>query len=203
MQEKQGKYAYVRVSTKHQKIARQVKSIMKLGVSKENIIIEKASGKDFKRGEYLQMLDKLQAGDTLYISSIDRLGRDYDGIISEWHRLTKKLQVIVKVIDNPILDTDTAPSSLIEKYLQDITLLTLAFQAQQELQNIKERQKAGITIAKEKGTVLGRPKTIRTEKEINIMQAWQNGVINLNEAMQKLNLKKSAFYKLANELKKS
>lgn len=195
------KYAYVRVSSKNQKVSRQIKSIMDLGVSQSNIIVEKASGKDFKRTEYQQMLTKLNKADTLYISSIDRLGRDYDGIISEWHRLTKKLGVIVKVIDHPILDTDAMPTTLIEKYLQDMTLLTLAFQSAQELQNIKERQKAGIIIAKEKGIPLGRPKIVRSDKEINTIKAWQAGVINLGEAMQKLNLKKSAFYKLANELK--
>jgi len=195
------KYAYIRVSTKQQKTSRQVKAITKLGVNKSNIIIEKASGKDFKRSEYIHLLEKLQEGDTLYISSIDRLGRDYDGIITEWHRLTKKLKIIVKVIDNPILDTDTKPSTLIEKYLQDMTLLTLAFQSAQELLNIKARQKAGITIAKEKGKALGRPKIVRSNKEVNTVNAWQHGVINLHEAMQKLNIKKSAFYKLANELR--
>jgi len=196
------KYAYVRVSSKQQKTSRQVKAIAKLGVSKSNIIIEKASGKDFKRSEYLRLLEKLQEGDILYINSIDRLGRDYDGIISEWHRLTKNLKVIVKVIDNPILDTDATHSTLIEKYLQDMTLLTLAFQSAQELLNIKARQKAGISIAKEKGTILGRPKVVRSDKEVNTIVAWQAGVINLHEAMQKLKLKKSAFYRLANELRK-
>jgi DNA invertase Pin-like site-specific DNA recombinase len=90
---------------------------------------------------------------------------------------------------------------LIEKYLQDITLLTLAFQSEQEWLNIKERQKAGITIAKEKGKPLGRPRVVRTEKEICTVKAWQNGVITLDEAMQKLSLKKSAFYKFANDIK--
>jgi len=196
------KYAYVRVSTKHQKASRQIKALMKLGISRNNIIVEKSSGKDFKRSKYQQLLKLLKAGDVLYISSIDRLGRDYDGIISEWHQLTKKLNIIIKVIDNPILDTDTAPATLIDKYLKDITLLTLAFQSEQEWQNIKERQKAGITIAKEKGTVLGRPKSIRSDNEIYIIKAWQDGIINLHEAMQKLGLKKSAFYKLAGEIKK-
>jgi len=195
------KYAYVRVSSKQQKVSRQVKAIMKLGVCKSNIIVEKVSGKDFNRGEYSKLLERLQAGDTLYISSIDRLGRDYDGIITEWHKLTKKLNIIIKVIDNPILDTDSKPDTLIDKYLQDITLLTLAFQAEQEWHNIKERQKAGITIAKEKGKPLGRPKIVRTEKEIRTVRDWQKGDIKTHEAMQILNRKKSAFYKLANELK--
>ena len=194
------KYAYVRVSSKHQKEARQVKDIRKLGISKDNIIVEKISGKDFKRSDYLKLLELLNAGDMLYISSIDRLGRDYDGIIGEWHKLTKKLKIIIKVIDNPILDTDIKPKTLIDKYLKDITLHTLAFQAEQEWQNIKDRQKAGITIAKEKGKVLGRPKIIRSEKEVSTIRDWKNGLIDLNMAMKKLDLKKSAFYKLANEL---
>ena len=194
-------YAYVRVSSHGQNVARQVKELLKHGIAKSNIFIEKKSGKNFNRAEYTKLLDTIKSGDILYICSIDRLGRDYDGIISEWYRLTKKFNVIIKVIDSPILDTDTTPSTLIEKYLKDMTLITLAFQASQELSNIKERQKAGITIAKEKGVILGRPKSIRTDKEIHIIQAWQNGVITLHEAMQKLKLKKSAFYKLANELK--
>jgi len=198
---KHQKYAYVRVSDKYQNVSRQVKEIIKFGISKENIIVEKTSGKDFKRVKYLQMLENINAGDILYISSIDRLGRDYDGIISEWHNLTKKLNIIIKVIDNPILDTDIKPKSLIDKYLKDITLHTLAFQAEQEWQNIKDRQKAGITIAKEKGKTLGRPKIILSEKEVSTIRDWQNGLIDLNMAMQKLNRKKSAFYKLANELK--
>ena len=195
------KYAYVRVSDKYQNVSRQVKEVIKLGINKENVIVEKTSGKDFKRIKYLQMLENIKTGDILYISSIDRLGRDYDGIISEWHNLTKKLNIIIKVIDNPILDTDIKPKSLIDKYLKDITLHTLAFQAEQEWQNIKDRQKAGITIAKEKGKTLGRPKIILSEKEVSTIRDWQNGLIDLNMAMQKLNRKKSAFYKLANELK--
>jgi DNA invertase Pin-like site-specific DNA recombinase len=198
---KHQKYAYVRVSSKTQNVSRQVKEVMKLGVCKSNIIVEKASGKNFQRTEYLKMLKLLKEGDILYINSVDRLGRDYDGIIMEWHRLTKKLNITIIVIDSPVLDTDKPPVTLIEKYLRDLTLITLAFYAEQELQDIKKRQKSGIITAKEEGKILGRPKIVRTEKEIYAVKAWQNGIITVNEAMQKLNLKKSAFYKLANEVK--
>ncbi|MCL1863460.1 MAG: recombinase family protein [Defluviitaleaceae bacterium] len=194
-------YAYIRVSSDYQNVSRQVRDMTKLGIKKRNIIIEKASGKNFNRKKYLQLLENIKEGDTLYISSIDRLGREYDGIIREWNKITKVLKVIIKVLDSPILDTDKKHLTLMEKYLQDMALLTLAFQAEQEWRNIKERQKAGITIAKEKGIPLGRPKIVRSEKEIYTIKAWQNGVINVSEAMQKLNLKKSAFYKLANEVK--
>jgi len=194
-------YAYGRVSSNGQNEARQVKEFTRLGILKHNIFIEKASGKTFNRAKYLKLLDVIKTGDILYICSIDRLGRDYDGILLEWYKLTKELKVVMKVLDAPILNTDTKPKTVMEKYLQDITLLTLAFQAEQEWHNIKERQKAGIIIAKEKGTVLGRPKAVRSDKELHVVEAWQNGVINAHEAMQKLNLKKSAFYKLANDIK--
>jgi len=195
------KYAYVRVSSKHQKESRQVTAHMKLGISKSNIIIEKVSGKGFKRSKYLNLLEILKAGDMLYISSIDRLGRDYDGIIAEWQYLTKKLNIIMKVIENPILDTDNQPATLIDKYLKDITLLTLAFQSEQELCNIKERQKAGISIAKEKGKHLGRPKNSYSENEIEIVKKWENGFLSLEEAMRMLGRKKSSFYQLVQNIK--
>jgi len=197
----QQKYAYVRVSSDGQNEARQVKEFLKLGIPKNNIVIEKASGKDFNRQKYNNLLKRLKQGDFLYISSIDRLGRDYNGIINQWNKLTKEFKVTMKVLNSPILDTDAKTSTLIEKYLQDITLLTLAFQAEQEWQNIKERQKAGITIAKENGKHLGRPKIPASAKEVNVVNEWENGLLSLTEAMQKLGRKKSAFYRLVRELR--
>lgn len=195
-------YAYVRVSSVEQNETRQIKEILKLGVSKNNIIIEKASGKNFNRSKYNQLIRQLKEGDILYISSIDRLGRDYNGIIEEWNRLTKEIKVTIKVLDMPLLDTDKRSDSLLDKFIRDITLLTLAFQAEQEWQNIKYRQAMGIATAKESGKHLGRPKMVHSEKEIHIIKEWKNGLVSLNEAMQKLNRKKSAFYRLVRELEK-
>ena len=190
------KYAYIRVSSTEQNEARQVKEINKLGINKNNIIIEKASGKNFNRSKYNQLIKNLKQGDTLYINSIDRIGRNYDGIISEWNRLTKELKINIKVIDMPLLDTDKKANSLIDCFIRDMTLLTLAFQAEQEWQNIKSRQRAGIDGAKESGKHLGRPKKSYSEKEIKIISDWQHGLLTVNEAMQKLNKKKSTFYNL-------
>jgi len=198
---KQQEYAYGRVSSIGQNEARQVQKFLKLGIPKKNIIIEKVSGKSFNRSGYQKLLKIINPDDILYIDSISRLGRDYDGIISEWHRLTKELKVIIKVIESPILDTDKKPSTLIEQYLKDITLLTLAFQASQEWVHIKDSQRAGIAIAKQNGKHLGRPRNSYSKNEIKVVNAWQNGLLSLNEAMQKLGRKKSAFYRLVRELK--
>ncbi|MCL2592140.1 MAG: recombinase family protein [Defluviitaleaceae bacterium] len=194
-------YAYVRVSSNKQNEARQVKELLDLGILKNNIIIEKATGKNFNRNKYNNLLKCLNSGDILYISSIDRLGRDYDGIISEWNRLIKEMKVAIRVLDMPLLNTDKDKTNLMDKFICDIVLMTLAFQAEQEWNNIKSRQKAGIAIAKENGKKLGRPKAIYPEATIKTINEWKNGILSLDEAMKKIGRKKSTFYRLVQELK--
>ena len=81
-------YAYVRVSTAEQKEDRQIDSISALKIPKDNIFIDKQSGKDFDRPAYKSLVNKLQAGDLLHIHSIVRLGRDYAQILENWRIIT-------------------------------------------------------------------------------------------------------------------
>ena len=74
-------YAYVRVSTQEQNEDRQMLALSELGIIKENIYIDKQSGKDFNSPKYRQMVKKLKEDDLLYVKSIDRLGRNYDYIL--------------------------------------------------------------------------------------------------------------------------
>ena len=60
-----------------------------VAVSNANMYIDKQSGKDFERPNYRKLVSKLQAGDLLYILSIDRLGRNYEEIQKQWRMLTK------------------------------------------------------------------------------------------------------------------
>lgn len=85
------KYAYIRVSSKDQNIARQVEAMESIGILEQNMFIDKQSGKNFYREQYQLLLKQLQPGDELYIKSIDRLGRDYDEIQEQWRYLTKRL----------------------------------------------------------------------------------------------------------------
>lgn len=192
-------FAYIRVSTKEQNEDRQVNEVLTYGIDPKNIVIEKQSGKNFNRNKYNCLCKKLKSGDTLLIHSIDRLGRNYDEIIEEWNKLTKKKQVIVKILDTPILNTDNLPKTLIDKYIRDITLISLAFNAEQELHNNKSRQAGGIKAAKEKGKHLGRPKEVRklTKKEIGIFTAWKRKELTPQQCMEVLNMKKSIFYNIA------
>lgn len=141
-------YGYVRVSTKEQIVDRQLIAMKAAGVA--NVLIDKASGKDFDRPQYKKLRKKLKRGDLLVIQSLDRFGRSYDDIIDEWRYLVKTVGVDVKVLDMPLLDTRQG-EGLIGKFVSDIVLQILSFVAETERRKIKERQAQGIAAAKARG----------------------------------------------------
>jgi DNA invertase Pin-like site-specific DNA recombinase len=65
--------------------------------------MDKQSGKDFNRPRYQAMRLMIREGDLVYVDALDRLGRDYDGIISEWKTITRELQVDIVVLENETL----------------------------------------------------------------------------------------------------
>ena len=81
---------YARVSTINQNEDRQFIDLTEYGVLPKNIYIDKQSGKDFKRPEYMRMFRRLKRNDVLVIKSIDRLGRNYTEILDEWKLITHK-----------------------------------------------------------------------------------------------------------------
>jgi DNA invertase Pin-like site-specific DNA recombinase len=188
----------VRVSTKEQNEERQVNAMLAVGVSIHNIFIDKATGRTFDRKKYNKLLKILKPGDVLYIESIDRLGRDYDGILAEWNKLTKGKKVIIKVSSKPVLDTDSPCCSLTDKFIRDLTLLSLAYNAEQEYHHIKYRQAQGIAIAKEKGKHLGRPKApyVLRKRDIVIIEQWKSRKVSEAQAMKLLRKGRTSFYKM-------
>ena len=98
-------YAYLRVSTREQNEERQVAAIEGLEIPKDNVFLDKESGKNFHRPEYIKMKAKMEKGDILYIKSIDRLGRNYHEILEEWRFLTREKYVDIVVLDMTLLDT--------------------------------------------------------------------------------------------------
>lgn len=70
-------YFYARVSTEKQNEARQLEAAAALGIPQQRIHVDKQSGKDFDRVQWVILNSKLHAGDVLFIKSIDRLGRNY------------------------------------------------------------------------------------------------------------------------------
>ena len=149
-------YGYIRVSSKDQKEDRQQIALKEVDVERQNIYVDKQSGKDFNRPQYKKMLRKLKKDDLLYIKSIDRLGRNYEEILQQWWILTKEKGVDIVVLDMPLLDTRRG-KDLMGTFLSDIVLQVLSFVAENERTNIKQRQAEGIAAAKAQGIKFGRP----------------------------------------------
>ncbi|MER2111571.1 MAG: recombinase family protein [Solibacillus isronensis] len=202
-------FGYVRVSTKEQNTERQIVAMQELGINERDIFIDKASGKDFERPQYQALKAQLRKGDLVYISSLDRLGRNSDAIKKEWEAITKEIGADMVVLDMPLLDTRQHKDTL-GTFVSDLVLQVLSFMAQSEREKTLARQKEGIAVAKAKGKHLGRPqlnlKTLskqqRTNLEANYL-AWRDKSMTGVEFMGILELKKNSFYKIIKEYEES
>ena len=189
------KYGYVRVSTVTQNIDRQMDEMYKLGLSDDEIFIDKQSGKDFNREKYQELRNILKKNDLLIIKSIDRLGRDYNMIIEEWHYITKIVEADIFAIDMPLLDTRNDATNLIGKFISDIVLQILSFVAETEREKIKQRQAEEIRLAKKRGVHMGRPRYVLPDNFNEVANSYINREITSNEAAKKLNMARSTFLK--------
>jgi DNA invertase Pin-like site-specific DNA recombinase len=149
-------YGYIRVSSRDQKEDRQRKAFQELLIPEKNIFLDKQSGKDFERPEYQRMVRRMKQNDLLYIKSIDHLGRNYGEILEQWRVLTREKEVDIVVLDMPLLDTRRG-KDLMGTFLSDIVLQVLSFVAENERENIRQRQAEGIAAAKARGVKFGRP----------------------------------------------
>lgn len=195
-------YGYVRVSSSDQNEDRQLIEMEGLTIPIQNIFIDKQSGKDFKRPQYIKLLELLKKGDLLYVKSIDRLGRNYKEILEQWQILTKEMEVDVVVIDMPLLDTRTA-KDLLGTFIADLVLQVLSFVAQNERENIKKRQEEGIRAAKLRGVKFGRPIIPMPDKFEFLVEQWENGEISADYVAQESKMSESTFYRRLKELRKN
>ena len=185
-------YGYVRVSTKDQNEERQILTMKKLGVPERNIIVEKESGKDFDRKKYKRLIEKMKKDDLLCVSSIDRLGRNYEEIQNQWRRLTKSKGIDIYVVDMPLLDTRIG-KNLIGTFVSDIVLQVLSFAAENERNNIKERQKQGIYAAKLRGVRFGRPPGKLPDNFKKTVKDVRNGLISIRSGAKICGMPVSTF----------
>ena len=82
-------YGYARVSTVEQNLDRQIIALTAAGVPEGNVYADRKSGKDFNRSVWKRLKRKLRPGDLLIVKSIDRFGRNYEEIITEWGHLSR------------------------------------------------------------------------------------------------------------------
>lgn len=186
-------YGYVRVSSKEQNEERQLIALQKMLVPKNNIYVDKQSGKDFKRPMYKRMLRKIKRDDLLYVKSIDRLGRNYAEILEQWRILTKERGVDIVVLDMPLLDTRRG-KDLMGTFLSDVVLQVLSFVAENERNNIRQRQAEGIAAAKARGIKFGRPPLPLPDNFYEIHREWRMKKISLKEAAKACDMPVGTFY---------
>lgn len=192
-------YGYARVSSKDQNLDRQIDALTAFPVEKSNIFADKASGKDFERPKYRQLMKLLRSGDVLVVKSIDRLGRNYDEIIEEWRNITKHIGCFIVVIDMPLLDTRETKENVTGVFIADIVLQLLSYVAQVERENIKQRQAEGIASAKARGVRFGRPPIKRPKCYEHTKTAFLSGKLTRKEAANRLKVSITTFDKWINE----
>ncbi|WP_100373013.1 recombinase family protein [Bacillus sp. FJAT-45037] len=195
-------FGYVRISSKDQNEARQMDSMYALGIDERDIHIDKQSGKDFYRPQYQALKMRLRKGDTLYLHSLDRLGRNKEMILNEWNDITQNIKAHIVVIDMPLLDTRKYNDS-IGSFVADLVLQVLSWVAEEERTKIKTRQAEGIVSAKAKGKHLGRPKLLITPEFKLAYSQWKAGEITAVEAMRESNMTKATFYRKVKEYEAS
>ncbi|MDE6549970.1 MAG: recombinase family protein [Clostridia bacterium] len=187
-------YAYARVSTRDQNLERQIAAFTEFGINLDCIYSDRKSGKDFDRSQYKRLMRKLKAGDLLVIKSIDRLGRNYDAIISEWSNITGHIGADILVLDMPLLDTRAKADTLVGKFISDIVLQVLSFVAENERDNIKARQAEGIRAAIARGVRFGRPSIKYTDAFLQVAFDYIDKRIDSRSALKLLGLRRDNFY---------
>lgn len=190
-------YGYARVSSKEQNLDRQIIALSRY-VSKEKILTDKASGKDLNRKSYQALKSSLglRTGDTLYITSLDRLSRNKEEIKSElqWY---KEQGIRLKVLDLPTSMIEVPEGQMwILDMITNILIEVLASIAEQERLTIRKRQQEGIEAAKRKGKHLGRPRVVYPENFQDVILRWEKKEITAKEAMRVLGISSSTFYRL-------
>ena len=177
------KIGYIRVSSVDQNTDRQEVALKELKVDK--IFIEKLSGKNTNRPELHRMLDYVREGDVLYIESISRLARSTKDLLSLVQILQEKHVDLVSLKEN--IDTTTPQGRFI--------LTIFGALSELERENILQRQREGIEIAKQNGKILGRPVIQKPKEWDKVIALWNRGEITAREAMKRLNMNRGTFYR--------
>ena len=187
-------YGYARVLTADQNEDQQLVALQEAGVEPGNIFTDHKSGKDFDRPAWKRLVRRLKPGDLLVVSSIDRFGRNYEEVLSEWRRLVKVRQVHVRVLDMPLLDTTTA-RGLLAMFIADLVLQILSFVAETEREHIKTRQREGIAAAKARGVKFGRPALELPPCFGEIVRRFRNHEITLRTAASLCGMSPTSFWR--------
>ena len=180
---------YVRCSTIEQNEARQIKMMQEQNA--EKMFIDKASGKNTDRTAFKEMMTFVRADDIVIVESISRIARNTRDLLAIVSELTEKGVEFVSLKES--IDTTTPQGRFM--------LTVFGALAELERENILERQKEGIEIAKGEGKYKGRkPVEFDENKFKSLCKSWREGKITATAAMKELGLKPNTFYRRVKEM---
>lgn len=176
------KIGYIRISTTDQNTARQEVLMKELGV--EQVYIDRMSGKNTDRPELKRMMNFVREGDEVIVESISRFARNTRDLLDLVEQLTSKGVEFISKKES--IDTTTPTGKFM--------LTVFGAVAELEREYTLQRQKEGIAIAKGNGIYKGR-KPIERDNFASVVSLWKQEKITAVEAMKRLNMKPSTFYR--------
>ena len=150
----------------------------------DQVYIDRMSGKNTDRPELRRMMNFVREGDTVIVESISRFARNTRDLLELVEQLTAK--GVEFVSQKEAIDTTTPTGKFM--------LTIFGAVAELEREYILQRQREGIDIAKQQGKYTGRKPITHPEFE-RVVAQWKRGEITAVEAMKRLNMAPSTFYR--------
>lgn len=202
-------FEYIRVSDKDQNEDRQLQALKKyccsenIHVEEDNIFIDKTSGKNFDRPNYLKMKNKLRKNDVVIVYELDRLGRNKQMIKEELEFFRDEgVRIIILDIPTTRMDLSAMEDGVAKSMLDminNVLIEVLATIAEEERKKIRKRQAEGIAVAKAKGIYTGRKSITKENLPKNfskLHKQWKNKEISATQFAKLIDVKsRTTLYK--------
>lgn len=181
-------YGYARVSTVEQNLDRQIEALESAGC--EKIYMDKLSGKNTKRPQLQELFNVLKKGDTIIVKDLTRFSRSTRDLFELLDQIKDKGAFLRSVSDKWLDTSDENP-------FNELLFHIMSALSEYERKMIKERQKEGIAIAKEKGLYNGRPVkyTENNPRLKHALDLYEGGGYTVKEVCNVTGIKEATFYR--------
>lgn len=183
----------MRVSTKEQNEDSQRIKLAEADIREENMFLDRQSEKDFERNGWRMVMELLGSNTVLFVTSLDRIGRNYQEITRQWKTITQEKGADIVVLDMPLLDTRNR-LDLLGTLISDLVLTILSYVAETERTFIKTRQTEGIAAARQRGVHFVRPWLNLTANFLAEKARYEAKEITLSQAARNCGMRRTTFW---------
>lgn len=182
-------YGYIRQSPKEQAENLQRTMLREGGVEENLIFTDKVSNTASDCPAFRRLLKKLNAGDLLFVVSLDHLGKNCDEVKDYWRIITIERGCDLAVLDTPILDTRHGEKT------KELVLEVLNSSSRIRQNYARQRQAEGIALAKANDIFLGRPAKPIQDNFPVVVDLYSKDLISTRAAAERLNVDRKTFLK--------